>query len=104
LKLKQSKHKTRNNMNACVLLALFLAPLGVGLLVVKNDVSCATGDVMHPGDICTETRKGVTTTYTYDERAAYWKRMSYIAIGGGVLCAFGAVWYGRQWRRERQFA
>lgn len=51
-----------------------------------------------------ETRKGITTTYTYEERAAYWKRMPFILLGASLLSVGGAVWYGIQWRRERQFA
>jgi hypothetical protein len=63
-----------------------------------TDVMCGT-DVMQPGDLCEETRRGTTTTYTFDEMKQNASMSSWYAMGFGVVAiGFGAftLWRGKK--------
>jgi hypothetical protein len=63
---------------------------GVGLLVVGalnlSDTSVKCGSkVMQPGEVCTTTRKGITTDRTYDQQQSYNHRIGVFSVGGGLV-------------------
>jgi hypothetical protein len=63
---------------------------GVGLLIVgalnlsNTAVKCGS-KVMRPGDVCTTTRKGVTSDRTYDQQQSYNRRIGVFSVGGGLV-------------------
>ena len=63
-----------------------------GLALADSSVKCAE-KVMQPGDICTTTRKGVTSERTYDEQRSYNRRIGVIMTAAGpvVLVVSGAL-------------
>lgn len=63
-----------------------------GLALADSSVKCAD-KVMQPGDICTTTRKGVTTERTYDEQRSSNRRIGLIMTAAGpvVLLVSGAL-------------
>ncbi len=63
---------------------------GVGLLIVGalnlSDTAVKCGSkVMRPGDVCTTTRKGVTSDRTYDQQQSYNRRIGVFSVGGGLV-------------------
>jgi hypothetical protein len=63
-----------------------------GLALADSSVKCAE-KVMQPGDVCTTTRKGVTTERTYNEQRSYNRRIGLIMTAAGpvVLVVSGAL-------------
>jgi hypothetical protein len=57
-----------------------------GLALADNSVKCGA-KVMQPGDICTTTRKGVTTERTYDEQRSSNRRIGVIMTASGPVVA-----------------
>jgi hypothetical protein len=63
---------------------------GLGLLVVgalnlsDTAVKCGS-EVMQPGGVCSNTRKGVTTERTYDQQQSYNRRIGVFSVGGGLV-------------------
>lgn len=80
---------------------------GLGMLVfgalalTDSAVKCAE-NVMQPGDICTTTRKGVTTERTYDEQRSENRRIGLIMTAGGpvVVLVSGAFLVGAVRKRR----
>ncbi|MGC9668756.1 hypothetical protein ACNTMW_19635 [Planosporangium sp. 12N6] len=89
--MRAPKDKTKHNIVGAIILGLILLPAGVYFLN-RTDVTCGTGQSMRPGDICEETRKGRTTSYTYEERQAYWQRMGWFGTGAGVVALGAGGW------------
>jgi hypothetical protein len=77
------------------ILYFLLGAIGIGLFFVLRfypltEVSCGP-DVMQPGDVCRETRSGVTTTYTYEQMKERPGIVAWVALGGGVLSVAYAI-------------
>ena len=75
------------------LLILGLIALGVGIfLMSETEVKCGS-NVMKPGDVCTTTRKGVSTDRTFDEQKSSNELTAKIVTGvGGAMTLGGAGW------------
>lgn len=78
--------------------------LAVGIylkLFPTGEVMCGT-EVMSPGDLCEETRRGVTSTYTYEDMQQRQNLTPFGLMGFGVL----ALLYGgfRVWRAKKNAA
>jgi hypothetical protein len=80
-----------------ILGVLLLLVIGGGLVVAgfgqtdSDEVTCG-GQVMSPGDICTETSHGSSTDYSYDEEKASGRQSGWVLVGiGGVVLAGGVA-------------
>lgn len=75
------------------LLILGLIALGVGIFLMgQTEVKCGS-DTMNPGDVCTTTRKGVSTDRTFDEQKSSDELSAKILAGvGGAMTLGGAGW------------
>ncbi|HEX6501288.1 MAG TPA: hypothetical protein VF054_19985 [Micromonosporaceae bacterium] len=93
------KNRTKQNIIGSIIIGIILIPVGIFFLNT-TDIQCGTGQTMHQGDICEATRKGVTTTYTYEERKAYYARMGLFGLAGGVAAFAAAGWFIVRSRRE----
>jgi hypothetical protein len=85
------------------LLIVGLIILGLGIfLMSETEVKCGD-DVMREGTTCTTSRKGTSTTRTYDEQKTFNNITSY-AIGGvgGVMTVSALVWIIRSVTRRPQ--
>jgi hypothetical protein len=80
-----------------------LVAAAVFVLFFSTEVSCG-GEQMSPGDVCESTRYGVTTTYTFEERRAYWARIGWIGGAAGLAFAGYGVWKLRSLRREEKLS
>jgi hypothetical protein len=72
-----------------------------GLALADSAVKCGS-KVMQPGDSCESTRKGITTTRTYDEQRSYTHRTGIIMTAAGpvVVLVCGAALVGSVRRRR----
>ncbi len=76
-----------------------------GLILADDSVKCGE-KVMQPGDICTSTRKGVTSERTYDEQRSSNRRIGVIMTAGGpvVIIVSGALLVGAVRKRRSSAA
>lgn len=102
--MRIKKGSPRQNIIGSILLGLVFIPLGVFYLN-RTDVECGTGQVMVVGDVCDASRLGrVTQSFTYEERKAYWVRIGWLAVGGGVVALGAAGWFIAAERRRKAAA
>jgi hypothetical protein len=90
------------NFRAIGAIVIGVLAIGFGLysgLSPSDQVLCGT-EVMQPGDLCDTTRRGITSTYTYDEMKENASQTPWIALGAGILIlAYGIFLVLRARRR-----
>jgi hypothetical protein len=87
---------------AAIVIGALALVVGVYLMLFPSAEVLCDNQVMSPGDLCRETRRGVTRTYTYDEMKRNQALAPYVLMGVGVL----ALLYGgfRVWRARKNTA
>ncbi|WP_106586920.1 hypothetical protein [Murinocardiopsis flavida] len=91
------------NMIRAVLCVL----VGIGMLIIgiatmgETEVKCGS-EVMQPGDICEETRRGNTTERTYEEQAESNTTTSWVMIGLSPIMVVGGVVWALSGRRKNR--